>query len=153
MLKLSPMMGAFSFLQKRLASHSVMSSRPCIPRPPKQPQKEYFIDYNPPGGLQGWTDWRMKKDARKRKNIVKWGPTYTLLKAMKKTTILPREITEVAVKDLHNLPKEFRKGNTMIRCAVSSRYQGIILRWRLSRFFFRHMADYNQLSGVRRAMW
>ena len=39
------------------------------------------------------------------------------------------------------------------RCAFTSRPRGIVTRWRLSRIAWRHLADYNQLSGVQRAIW
>lgn len=39
------------------------------------------------------------------------------------------------------------------RCAVTGRARGGLRRWRVSRFVFRHMADYNMLPGVTRAMW
>lgn len=79
-------------VQRRAASHSVLSSKRVIPPPPKQPQPTYEMNYNTPGGLFGWTDFRMKKDARKRRNVEKWGAQWTLLASMRRTTILPREI-------------------------------------------------------------
>lgn len=80
-------------VQCRFASHAVMKSKPVIPKPPKQPPKKYDIEWNPqPGGLQGWTDWRMKKNYRNRQICVEWGLEHTLLKAMKNQVILPREI-------------------------------------------------------------
>lgn len=39
------------------------------------------------------------------------------------------------------------------RCIVTSRARGLLKRWRISRFVFRHLADYNYLSGVKRACW
>ncbi len=80
----------------RYASHSVMSSKPPVPKPLKQIPKTregYGIHWNQhAGGLQGWTDWRMKKNVRDRKIVVDWGLQQTLVKAMKRQVILPREI-------------------------------------------------------------
>lgn len=39
------------------------------------------------------------------------------------------------------------------RCAITGRSRGIVKRYRLSRFCFRHLADYNKLSGVKKASW
>lgn len=39
------------------------------------------------------------------------------------------------------------------RCAVTSKGRGNVSRWRLSRFIFRHLADYNKLAGVQRGFW
>lgn len=33
------------------------------------------------------------------------------------------------------------------------RPRGIVKEWRMSRIVWRHLADYNKLSGVQRAMW
>lgn len=67
-----------------------------IPKPPKKipaNREGYNIDWNPtPGSLHGWTDYRMKKNVRNRKIVVEWGLEQTLLKAMRKQDILPREI-------------------------------------------------------------
>ena len=43
-----------------------------------------------------------------------------------------------------------RKNN---RCVITGRARGKKRRWRISRFVFRHLADYNKLSGVTRAWW
>lgn len=40
------------------------------------------------------------------------------------------------------------------RCIVTSRPRGNVRRFRLSRFIFRDMVDYNgRLAGIQRAMW
>ncbi|XP_035706424.1 28S ribosomal protein S14, mitochondrial [Folsomia candida] len=141
-------------VQCRFASHAVMKSKPVIPKPPKQPPKKYDIEWNPqPGGLQGWTDWRMKKNYRNRQICVEWGLEHTLLKAMKNQVILPREIQELAMEDFHAMPIHAAYLTLHERCAISSRGTGVVRNWRISRFFFRHLSDYNKMSGVRRGIW
>lgn len=39
------------------------------------------------------------------------------------------------------------------RCVLTSRARGRWRKFRMSRIIWRHLADYNQISGVERAMW
>ena len=44
-------------------------------------------------------------------------------------------------------------GHVNDRCAITSRPANCMSRWRMSRLVWRSLADYNQLSGVKRACW
>lgn len=100
-----------------------------------------------------WADHRMKKDARKRETVKNEHITRLRINALRKNDILPSELREVADVEIHALPRDSSITRLVNRCAITSRPRGNVLRWRLSRFVFRHLADHNQLSGVQRAMW
>ncbi|CAH1773399.1 unnamed protein product, partial [Owenia fusiformis] len=100
-----------------------------------------------------WPDWKMIRDNKRRKLVVEYYPRRVRLNCIRKNTILPTELKEIADKEMKDLPK--RSANTMLtnRCAVTSRARGRVKRWNVSRLVFRHLADYNYLSGVIRAKW
>nr|CAG4636715.1 EOG090X0MNX [Eubosmina coregoni]SVE70218.1 EOG090X0MNX [Eubosmina coregoni] len=100
-----------------------------------------------------WTDWRMVKDVKRRLCLVEHGAERMRLKAIKKNDLLPVEIREVGFKMMDALPRDSSIIRIRNRCAFTSRPRGIVTRWRLSRIAWRHLADYNQLSGVQRAIW
>uniref|UniRef100_A0A1B6GIZ6 28S ribosomal protein S14, mitochondrial n=1 Tax=Cuerna arida TaxID=1464854 RepID=A0A1B6GIZ6_9HEMI len=104
--------------------------------------------------LQLWPDWRMKKDVRKRKALEDNYELKLRLNAMRRTKVLPPELREVATEDFHKmLPNDVKGLKTVPRCVITSRPRGNVLRWRLSRIMFRHLADYNKMAGIQRAMW
>nr|CAG4648439.1 EOG090X0MNX [Moina brachiata]SVE93416.1 EOG090X0MNX [Moina brachiata] len=100
-----------------------------------------------------WADWRMMKDVKRRNLLVKHGAERLRLKAIKKNDLLPQEILEIGFKQMDALPRDSSIIRIRNRCAVTSRSRGVVKRWRLSRIVWRHLADYNKLSGVQRAMW
>lgn len=51
------------------------------------------------------------------------------------------------------IPRQTALRQIQSRCILTSRPRGNVLRWRISRIMFRHLADYNKLSGVQRAIW
>ncbi|XP_046668483.1 28S ribosomal protein S14, mitochondrial [Homalodisca vitripennis] len=104
--------------------------------------------------LQLWPDWRMKKDVRKRKALEDNYGLKLRLNAMRRTKVLPPELRELASEDFHKmLPNDVKGLKTVPRCVITSRPRGNVLRWRLSRIMFRHLADYNKMAGIQRAMW
>ncbi|KAG8225201.1 hypothetical protein J437_LFUL009488 [Ladona fulva] len=60
---------------------------------------------------------------------------------------------EIANKEIAAQPRDASTYRLVRRCAITSRPRGVVHKWRLSRIVFRHLADYNKLSGVQRAMW
>lgn len=60
---------------------------------------------------------------------------------------------EIADKDIQALPRDAVGIRIRKRCAITSRPRGNVLRWRISRIVFRHLADYNKLCGIERAKW
>lgn len=100
-----------------------------------------------------WANHHMAKDNRKRQTIRTQHIDRLRVNALRKNDILPQELREIADAEIHALPRDSSITRIVHRCAITSRPRGNILRWRLSRFVFRHLADYNKLSGVQRAMW
>lgn len=100
-----------------------------------------------------WANARMLKDYRKRQTVKNENITRLRINALRKNNVLPHELQEIADAEIHALPRDSSMVRLVNRCAVTGRPRGNVLRWRLSRFVFRHLADYNKLSGVQRAMW
>ncbi|KAJ4428829.1 hypothetical protein ANN_25822 [Periplaneta americana] len=63
------------------------------------------------------------------------------------------ETEEIADKEVAALPRDSNYIRVRHRCAITSRPRGVVFKWRLSRIVWRHLADYNKLAGVQRAMW
>uniref|UniRef100_A0A2S2Q0G3 28S ribosomal protein S14 n=1 Tax=Sipha flava TaxID=143950 RepID=A0A2S2Q0G3_9HEMI len=100
-----------------------------------------------------WPDYRMKKDARKRDTLRDYGVYKLRYNALRKNDIIPLEIQQIADKEIYNCPRDASITRIVQRCQITSRPRGNVKRWRLSRIVFRHLADYNKLAGVQRAMW
>ncbi|XP_040564154.1 lysine--tRNA ligase [Lepeophtheirus salmonis] len=69
------------------------------------------------------------------------------------TDIFPQELIKKASQDRAALPPSSNIIKLKRRCTVTGRERGIFHQYRLSRFIFRHQADYNLLSGIQRAIW
>lgn len=75
--------------------------------------------------------------------------SYCLL-FIKSTLLFQEEVNQQFDKII---PRQTALRQLTPRCVLTSRGHGVVLRWRLSRIMFRHLADYNKLSGVQRAIW
>ncbi|KAI5642364.1 ribosomal protein s14p/S29e domain-containing protein [Phthorimaea operculella] len=95
----------------------------------------------------------MIRDVKRRRMAAEHFLERTRINAMRKNDILPVEIRELADKDINKFEMNAIPLRINNRCAVTSRPRGVVLEWRLSRIAWRHLADYNKLSGVQRAMW
>ncbi|CAG9771331.1 unnamed protein product [Ceutorhynchus assimilis] len=95
----------------------------------------------------------MIRDVKRRKTVVEFAPTRLRINSLRKNDILPAELRELATAEMTALPRDSILHHTTNRCVITSRPRGGVYRWRLSRIVFRHLADYNKLSGVQRAMW
>jgi len=100
-----------------------------------------------------WPKWRIRRDVNRRKAIKENGPMRLRLKALKENPILPKGIRNEAAEALHSLPTLSRLHKIRNFCQVTARGHGNVIRYRLSRFTFRDLADHGKLSGVMRAMW
>ena len=60
---------------------------------------------------------------------------------------------DLASMELHALPKRSSHSYTFPRCVLTGKARGRVRRWRMSRIQWRSFADYNNLSGVTRAIW
>ncbi|KAK5646820.1 hypothetical protein RI129_005284 [Pyrocoelia pectoralis] len=100
-----------------------------------------------------WVDHRMIRDVKRRQLVTEYTPLRLRYNSLRKNDILPAELREITDKEIHALPRDSAWRRMTNRCVVTSRPRGVVYRWRLSRLVFRHLADYNKLSGVQRAMW
>lgn len=51
------------------------------------------------------------------------------------------------------IPRQTAMYQLTRRCVVTGRGYGTVHRWRLSRFIFRELVDYNKIAGIQRAIW
>ncbi|KAA0719370.1 28S ribosomal protein S14, mitochondrial [Triplophysa tibetana] len=100
-----------------------------------------------------YVDWRMLRDVKRRQMAFEYADTRLRINAIRKNTILPKELQEIADKEIAALPRDSCPVRIRNRCVMTSRPRGVKRRWRLSRIVFRHLADHNQMSGVQRSMW
>ncbi|KAF7271481.1 hypothetical protein GWI33_015648 [Rhynchophorus ferrugineus] len=102
---------------------------------------------------QKWVNHWMTRDVNRRKVIKEFAPTRLRINSLRKNNILPVELRELADAEISALPKNSTLLRSNKRCVLTSRPRGVVHRFRLSRIVFRHLADYNKLAGVQRAMW
>ncbi|XP_075616610.1 small ribosomal subunit protein uS14m [Balearica regulorum gibbericeps] len=100
-----------------------------------------------------YVDWRMLRDVKRRKLAYEYADERLRINAIRKNSILPKELQEVADKEIADLPRDSCPVRIRNRCILTSRPRGVKRRWRLSRIVFRHFADHAQMSGIQRAMW
>jgi len=100
-----------------------------------------------------YPNWKMKKDVRVRRECKQYVFERQNLVAMKRFKVLPQEIRDAAAEKLNAMPLNAHPTRMHARCLITSRPRGIVRDWKLSRIVFRSQADYNELSGMQRAMW
>ncbi|KAM6989851.1 small ribosomal subunit protein uS14m [Tautogolabrus adspersus] len=100
-----------------------------------------------------YVDWRMLRDLKRRQMAFEYADERLRINALRKNSILPKELQEVADKEIAALPRDSCPVRIRNRCVMTSRPRGVKRRWRLSRIVFRHLADHNQISGIQRARW
>ncbi|XP_057327280.1 28S ribosomal protein S14, mitochondrial [Microplitis mediator] len=152
-----------SVLQVRCQSNSPASpaaeSKPSL-FPPKYEYPSPVPKLGKPEGPAGiydndkWVNAWMKRDVKRRRANRDYAETRVRLMALKRCTILPKEIRAIADEQmLTKVPRISSVHQLTHRCVLTSRARGVIFPWRLSRFVFRHMADYNKIAGIQRAIW
>lgn len=95
----------------------------------------------------------MKRDFLRRELVKKEHVTRIRLHAVRHNTILPKEVREQANEQFRALPKRTDPFLITNRCVLTSRGRGIVQSHRMSRFTFRHLMDYNKMSGGQKAIW
>lgn len=100
-----------------------------------------------------WAGWLMIRDVKRRRLNAEHFLERTRINALRKNDILPIEIRELADKEINKFELNATPLRLNKRCVITSRPRGIVIPWRMSRIVWRHLADYNKLSGVQRAMW
>ncbi|VDL99000.1 unnamed protein product [Schistocephalus solidus] len=117
--------------------------------PPRIPQS-VFWEHTLRHGFQ---DAIMVRDYKRRIVAAHFAPLRVRLNAIRKNTILPKDIRDTASVQIHSLPRDSCFTRIMTRCVVTSRRRGCKTRWRVSRIIFRNYADYNRMSGAIWAVW
>ncbi|CAM9587517.1 unnamed protein product [Lampetra fluviatilis] len=100
-----------------------------------------------------YVDWRMLRDVKRRKMAAEYADERLRINALRKNTILPKELQEEASKEIAALPRDSCPVRIHNRCVMTSRPRGVKRRWRLSRIVFRDLADHGQMAGIQRAIW
>ncbi|XP_054623357.1 28S ribosomal protein S14, mitochondrial [Dunckerocampus dactyliophorus] len=100
-----------------------------------------------------YVDWKMLRDVKRRQMAFDYADERLRINSLRKNTILPKELQELADKEIAALPRDSCPVRIRNRCVMTSRPRAVKRRWRLSRIVFRHLADYSQLSGIQRARW
>lgn len=98
-------------------------------------------------------DFRMIRDNKRRKTVQEYGPERFRINMVRKSKIIPREIKEIADKEIREFPLNSAPVRLHNRCILTSRPRAVLKRWHISRIMFRSLADYNNLSGVTRSSW
>ena len=95
----------------------------------------------------------MIKDVKRRKCVAEYANDRLRINTLRKNDILPIELRETANLAVAELPRDSSLVRVRERCALTSRPRGVVHKYRLSRIVWRHLADYNKLAGVQRAIW
>lgn len=95
----------------------------------------------------------MKKDYLRRELVKKQHVTRIRLHALRHNTILPSEVREQADAQFKALESRTDPFQITNRCVLTSRGRGIVQSHRMSRHTFRHLMDYNKISGGQKAIW
>ncbi|RZC39810.1 Ribosomal S14 domain containing protein [Asbolus verrucosus] len=100
-----------------------------------------------------WVNRWMIRDVKRRKMATEMAPARLRINSLRRNNILPPELREIADAEIEAFPLNSVPLRINKRCVITSRPRGVVERWRMSRIVFRHLADYNKLAGVQRAMW
>merc|ERR1711976_465514 len=100
-----------------------------------------------------YLDWRMWRDLKRRRLVAQNYDQKLRINAIRKNTIIPKALQEIADKEIAELPRDVHRSRINNRCVLTSKPGNVLPRWRLSRIQWRKLADYNKLYGVTRAWW
>ncbi|XP_037538181.1 28S ribosomal protein S14, mitochondrial [Nematolebias whitei] len=100
-----------------------------------------------------YVNWKMLRDVKRRQIAFDYADERLRINALRKNTILPKELQAIADEEIAALPRDSCPVRIRNRCVMTSRPRGVKKKWRLSRIVFRHLADHNHLSGILRARW
>ena len=95
-----------------------------------------------------YVDWRMLRDVKRRKMAYEYADERLRINSLRKNTILPKHLQEVADEEISALPWDSCPVRIRNWCVMTSRPRGVKRCWRLSHTVFRHLADHGQLSGI-----
>lgn len=117
------------------------------------PNKPKYV-YNEAMESLKWANWHTLKDLKKRFIINQYYPTRVCLLHLYRYKSLPYELREHSLDIIRNkFPRKSRWRNIRYHCILTGRPRGRVMRYKVSRFIFRHYADYNMMSGVIKGKW
>lgn len=119
------------------------------------PSRPKFINNEAMESLK-WANWHTLKDLKKRYIASEYYPSRLCLLHVFKYKSLPFELRDHTYNIIQKeMPRKsrWRSGNLRYHCILTGRPRGRVMRFRVSRFWFRHLADYNKLSGVIKGKW
>jgi small subunit ribosomal protein S14 len=119
------------------------------------PNKPKYI-YNEGMESLKWANWHTLKDLKKRYIVSEYYPTRVAVLQLYRYKCLPYELREHSLNIIKNeFPRksQWRSGRLRYHCILTGRPRGRVMRFKVSRFMFRHLADYNKLSGVIKGKW
>ncbi|ELU06247.1 hypothetical protein CAPTEDRAFT_94834, partial [Capitella teleta] len=100
-----------------------------------------------------YMDWVMWRDVKRRRLVAKYADQKLRVNGIRKNTIIPKVIQEIADKDMSAIPRDAHASRTVPRCVLTSKPRSTVHRHRIGRIQWRSLADYNKLSGITRACW
>lgn len=107
-----------------------------------------------------WVSHQMKRDAWRRVTLKEQGAQRLRLTALTNNDVIPSDLQNIVREEIRLEPKGSLPEYLHNRCVITGRgwsgagrSRAVVDRWRLSRFVFRHLVDYNKLSGVQLAFW
>ncbi|KAK2160143.1 hypothetical protein LSH36_139g04017 [Paralvinella palmiformis] len=100
-----------------------------------------------------YANWQMLRDVKRRACVKEHAQERLRINAIRKNTVLPPVIQEMATREIQKFPVDSNQTRLVKRCVMTSRPRNVRKHWRLSRIMWRHLADYNKLSGVTRSTW
>ncbi|KAF6772194.1 hypothetical protein AHF37_09022 [Paragonimus kellicotti] len=112
-----------------------------------------YPPYNARKIRHGFQDAIMIRDYKRRQVAAHFSDLRLRLNAIRKNTILPKEIIDIASLQIASLPRDSCWTRIKNRCVVTSRRRGVQDRWRISRIIWRRYADYNKMSGALWGAW
>ncbi|KAK4473736.1 hypothetical protein MN116_003078 [Schistosoma mekongi] len=118
--------------------------------------REELCDYPPYSSRKirhGFQNAIMVRDYKRRQVAAHFCNLRTRLNAIRKNTILPQEIQDLATLHISSLPRDSNWTRILSRCVVTSRRRGCKTRWKVSHIMWRKYADYNRMSGVLWGCW
>lgn len=101
----------------------------------------------------GYKGRMMLKDIKRRELLKKYAPVRIRLQTLRSNTVLPKALKKAAEEQLQKLTRHSTISFITNRCQFTSKAASCLSRWRVSRHVWRDLADYNQMSGVTRAVW
>ncbi|ESO96611.1 hypothetical protein LOTGIDRAFT_226955 [Lottia gigantea] len=98
-------------------------------------------------------DCRTWRDMKRRKIVQKTFPVRQRLNSLRKNGIIPKELQEIADKEIKQMELNTCQSRLWPRCVLTSRPRGLMDKWRVSRIVWRDQVDYNRMSGLKRSCW